>query len=76
MCNTYDIIIHKKGGDRLTEKRKRFSSNPKNITVSIRVSKEEKQELDDLADRLGLTLTDTLKEGLKALDEKYRLLKK
>ena len=61
---------------RLIEKRRRFSSNPKNVTVSIRVSKEEKQELDDLADRLGLTLTDTLKEGLKALDEKYRLLKK
>ena len=60
----------------MTKKRKRFSSNPKNITVSIRVSKEEKEELDDLADRLGLTLTDTIKEGIKALDEKYRLLKK
>lgn len=60
----------------MTEKRKRFSSNPKNITVSIRVTKEEKQELDDLADRLELTLTDTIKEGIKALDEKYKLLKK
>ena len=60
---------------RLSEKRKRFSSDPKNITVSIRVSKKEKQEIDDLADRLGLTLTDTLKEGIKALDEKYKLLK-
>lgn len=60
----------------MTEKRKRFSSNPKNITVSIRLNKEEKQELDNLADRLGLTLTDTIKEGIKALDEKYKLLKK
>ena len=60
---------------RLSEKRKRFSSDPKNITVSIRVSKKEKQEIDDLADRLSLTLTDTLKEGIKALDEKYKLLK-
>ena len=60
---------------RLSKKRKRFSSDPKNITVSIRVSKKERQEIDDLADRLGLTLTDTLKEGIKALDEKYKLLK-
>lgn len=60
----------------LTEKRKRFSSDPKNITVSIRLNKEEKQELDNLADRLELTLTDTIKEGIKALDEKYKLLKK
>lgn len=60
----------------MTEKRKRFSSDPKNITVSVRLSKEEKQNLDSLADRLGLTLTDTIKEGIKALDEKYKLLKK
>lgn len=60
----------------MTEKRKRFSSNPKNITVSVRLTKEEKQELDGLADRLELTLTDTIKEGIKALDEKYKLLKK
>lgn len=60
----------------MTEKRKRFSSNPKNITVSVRLTKEEKQELDSLADRLELTLTDTIKEGIKALDEKYKLLKK
>ena len=66
----------KRGDKKLTEKRKRFSSNPKNITVSVRLSKEEKEQLDDLADRLSLTLTDTIKEGIKALDEKYKLLKK
>ncbi|WP_276863574.1 hypothetical protein [Anaerococcus tetradius] len=60
----------------MTEKKKRYTSNPRNISVSIRVTKEEKQRLDDLADRLDLTLTDTLLEGVKALDEKYRLIKK
>lgn len=60
----------------MTEKKKRYTSNPRNISVSIRVTKEEKQGLDDLADRLELTLTDTLLEGVKALDEKYRLIKK
>lgn len=60
----------------MTEKKKRYTSNPRNISVSIRVTKEEKQRLDDLADRLELTLTDTLLEGVKALDEKYRLIKK
>lgn len=59
----------------MTEKKKRYTSNPRNISVSIRVTKEEKQRLDDLADRLELTLTDTLLEGVKALDEKYRLKK-
>ena len=30
----------------------------------------------EVADRLELTLTDTILEGVKALDEKYRLIKK
>ncbi|MBS5989763.1 hypothetical protein [Anaerococcus hydrogenalis] len=60
----------------MTEKRKRRKKNLRDITVSMRITKEEKQQLDDLADKLELTLTETLLEGIKALDEKYRLLKK
>lgn len=60
----------------MTNKKKRYTSNPRNISVSMRVTKEEKEQLDKLADRLELTLTDTLLEGIKALDEKYRLIKK
>ncbi|MDU5825250.1 hypothetical protein [Anaerococcus vaginalis] len=54
---------------------KRRTSNPKNISVSMRITKEEKQQLDDLSNKLELTLTDTLLEGIKALDKKYKLLK-
>lgn len=57
-------------------KRKRRTSNQRNVSVSIRVTKKEKEELDNLADRLELTLTDTLIEGTKALDENYRLINK
>ena len=60
----------------MTNKRKRYTSNPRNISVSMRITKQEKEQLDELADRLELTLTDTLLEGIKALDEKYRLMKK
>lgn len=60
----------------MSEKRKRRKKNLRDISVSMRITKEEKQQLDDLADKLELTLTETLLEGIKALDEKYRLLKK
>ena len=60
----------------MTEKRKRRKKNLRDISVSMRITKEEKQQLDDLADKLELTLTETLLEGIQALDEKYRLLKK
>ncbi|WP_058990017.1 hypothetical protein [Anaerococcus rubeinfantis] len=60
----------------MTEKRKRRKKNLRDISVSMRITKEEKKQLDDLADRLELTLTETLLEGIQALDEKYRLLKK
>ena len=60
----------------MTEKRKRRTSNQRNVSVSIRVTKKEKEELDNLADRLELTLTDALIEGTKALDENYRLINK
>ena len=59
----------------LTEKRRR-TSNPRNKNIGIRVTSDEKQAIEELASRLGLTLTDTIIEGLKALDEKYKLLKK
>ena len=54
---------------------KRRTSNPRTEYIGIRVTKEEKQEINELAERLNLTLTDTILEGTKALDEKYKLLK-
>ena len=59
----------------MTEKRKRRTSNPRTERLSVRVTKEEKQEINNLADRLELTLTDTILQGIEALDEKYKLLK-
>ena len=60
----------------MMEKRKRRTSNPRNERLSIRVTKEEKEEMYSLADRLEMTLTDTVIAGIKALDEKYKLIKK
>lgn len=61
----------------MTEKRKRRkTSNPRDVRLSLRVTKDEKENMYNLADRLELTLTDTVLEGIKALDEKYRLIKK
>lgn len=59
----------------MTEKRKRRTSNLRTEYIGIRVTKDEKEEINNIADRLELTLTDTLIEGAKALDEKYRLIK-
>lgn len=60
----------------MTEKKKILSSNPRNKNIGIRVTEQEKKNIDDLSQRLGLTITDTVLEGIKALDEKYKLLKK
>ena len=60
----------------MTKKRRRTTSNPRDKNIGIRVTSDEKKEIEELADRLGLTLTDTIIEGIKALDEKYKLLKK
>ena len=60
----------------MTQKKGRQTSNPRNKNIGIRVTSGEKQAIEELADRLGLTLTDTIIEGIKALDEKYKLLKK
>ena len=60
----------------MTERKRRKTSNPRDVRLSLRVTKEEKENMYNLADRLELTLTDTVLEGIKALDEKYRLIKK
>ena len=59
----------------MSEKRRK-TSNPRNLNIGIRVTKKEKDFIDEVADRLELTITDTLVMGVKALDEKYKLLKK
>lgn len=59
----------------MTDKKKRYTSNPRVHRVGLRLTDSEKELLDRLSDKLGLTITDTFKEGLKALDEKYRLIK-
>lgn len=59
----------------MSEKR-RMTSNPRNLNIGIRVTKKEKDFIDEVADRLELTITDTLVKGVEALDEKYKLLKK
>lgn len=60
----------------MAEKKRRYTSNPRDNRISMRVTKDEKERLYEVADRLKLTLTDTILEGVKALDEKYRLIKK
>ena len=59
----------------MTEKQKRYTSKPRIHSVSVRLTESEKATLDSLCVKLDLTISETLKEGIKALDEKYRLLK-
>lgn len=60
----------------MTDNKKILSSNPRNKNIGIRVTEQEKKEIQDVSQRLGLTITDTVIQGVKALDEKYKLLKK
>ena len=60
----------------MNDKKGRQTSNPRNKNIGIRVTNDEKKTIKELAERLSLTLTDTIIEGVKALDEKYKLLKK
>ena len=58
----------------MTEKRRR-TSKPRTHRIGVRLNDEENALLDRLCVKLGLTITDAVIEGLKALDEKYKLLK-
>ena len=58
----------------MTEKRRR-TSKPRIHRIGVRLNGTEKTLLDRLCVKLDLTITDTVIEGLKALDEKYKLLK-
>ena len=58
----------------LTEKRRR-TSKPRTHRIGVRLNSAEKALLDRLCVKLDLTITDAVIEGLKALDEKYKLLK-
>ena len=58
----------------LIEKRRRTSS-PRTHRIGVRLNSTEKALLDRLCTKLDLTITDTVLEGLEALDEKYKLLK-
>lgn len=60
----------------MTGNEKILSSNPRNKNIGIRVTEQEKKEIQEVAQRLKLTITDTVVQGVKALDEKYRLIKK
>lgn len=60
----------------MTDNEKILSSNPRNKNIGIRVTEQEKKEIQEVAQRLKLTITDTVVQGVKALDEKYRLIKK
>ena len=60
----------------MTDNKKILSSNPRNKNIGIRVTEQEKKEIQEVAQRLELTITDTVVQGVKALDEKYRLIKK
>ena len=58
----------------MTEKRRRTSER-RTHRIGVRLNDREKVLLDRLGVKLDLTITDTVLEGLKALDEKYKLLK-
>ena len=58
----------------MTKKRRR-TSEPRTHRIGVRLNDREKMLLDRLCIKLDLTITDTVLEGLKALDEKYKLLK-
>ena len=58
----------------MTAKRRR-TSEPRTHRIGVRLNDREKTLLDRLRVKLDLTITDAVLEGLKALDEKYKLLK-
>ena len=58
----------------MTKKRRR-TSEPRIHRIGVRLNDREKVLLDRLCIKLDLTITDAVLEGLKALDEKYKLLK-
>lgn len=45
------------------------SENPRNVNLNIRITKSEADEIQECADRLNLTRTDTIMKGIHLVKE-------
>ena len=52
------------------------SENPRNVKVDIRLTEDESRRLLAYAERLGLSKTEVLVQGLEALEQKEKRKRK
>lgn len=43
--------------------------NPRNVNLNIRITKDESQRIQNCADRLNLTRTDTIMKGIRMVEK-------
>lgn len=46
--------------------------NPRNVNLNIRITKEESKRIQDCADKLCMTRTDTLMKGIGMVEEEIK----
>lgn len=44
--------------------------NPRNVSLNIRITREEAERIQNCADELKLTRTDTIMKGIKMVEDK------
>lgn len=48
------------------------AENPRNINLNIRITKQEAQDIQDIADLLNTTRTNAIMEGIELLRSKHK----
>lgn len=43
--------------------------NPRNVNLNIRLTKDEAKKIQDCADKLGITRTDTIMKGIHMVEK-------
>lgn len=44
--------------------------NPRNVNLNIRITKEESERIQNCADKLNMTRTDTIMKGISMVEKK------
>lgn len=46
--------------------------NPRNVNLNIRITKDESKRIQDCADKLDMTRTDTIMKGIGMVEDELR----
>lgn len=57
------------GGDSISPAGRPKKENPRNVNLNIRITKSESEKIQNCADRLNMTRTDTIMKGINMVEK-------